>query len=169
VTQIAAAKAALCRVVEEILRDHAADCVEHAINSGNKSDQRHEIAERVDVIGRAGREAAASAPGSAAQREERCAASGTRGCPFAWLMRGGGGASNPSDPAMPTLKVAAYRIPQRQPTGETMTTQTIRDAANLASARAEAVQDLLLVSSFGVWAMLLGVAPVVALRLMTGS
>jgi hypothetical protein len=50
-----------------------------------------------------------------------------------------------------------------------MTTPTIRDAANLASARAEAVQDLLLVSSFGLWAMLLGVAPVVALRLMTGS
>jgi hypothetical protein len=50
-----------------------------------------------------------------------------------------------------------------------MTAQTIRDAADLASARAEAVQDLLLVSSFGVWAMLLGLAPVVALRLMTGS
>ncbi len=50
-----------------------------------------------------------------------------------------------------------------------MTTRTIRDAPNLASARAEAVQDLLLVSSFGLWAMLLGVAPVVALRLMTGS
>jgi len=50
-----------------------------------------------------------------------------------------------------------------------MTTRTIRDATNLASARAEAVQDLLLVSSFGLWAMLLGVAPVVALRLMTGS
>jgi hypothetical protein len=50
-----------------------------------------------------------------------------------------------------------------------MTTQTIRDTANLASARAEAGQDLLLVSSFGLWAMLLGVAPVVALRLVTGS
>jgi hypothetical protein len=50
-----------------------------------------------------------------------------------------------------------------------MTTQTIRDTANLAWARAEAVQDLLLVSSFGLWAMLLGVAPVVALRLVTGS
>ena len=46
-----------------------------------------------------------------------------------------------------------------------MTTPTIRDAANLASARAEAVQDLLLVSSFGLWAMLLGVAPVLAFRL----
>ena len=50
-----------------------------------------------------------------------------------------------------------------------MTTQTIRDTASLASARVEAVQDLLLVSSFGLWAMLLGVAPVVALRLITGS
>ena len=59
--------------------------------------------------------------------------------------------------------------PNDKPTGETMTTQTIRDAADLASARAEAVQDLLLVSSFGLWAMLLGMAPVVALRLVTGS
>jgi hypothetical protein len=50
-----------------------------------------------------------------------------------------------------------------------MTKKTIRDPAVLASARAEAVQDLLLVSSFGLWAMLLGVAPVVALRLVTGS
>ena len=50
-----------------------------------------------------------------------------------------------------------------------MTKKTIRAAAVLASARAEAVQDLLLVSSFGLWAMLLGVAPVVALRLVTGS
>lgn len=60
-------------------------------------------------------------------------------------------------------------FPNDNPSGETMTTQTIREAANQASARAEAVQDLLLVSSFGLWAMLLGVAPVVALRLITGS
>jgi hypothetical protein len=50
-----------------------------------------------------------------------------------------------------------------------MTVQTIRDAAHLASVRAEAVQDLLLVSSFGVWAMLLGMAPAVALRLVMAS
>ena len=50
-----------------------------------------------------------------------------------------------------------------------MTTQTIHTAGQQAAARAEAVQDLLLVSSFGLWAVLLGVAPVVALRLMTGS
>ena len=50
-----------------------------------------------------------------------------------------------------------------------MTTKTIRDAADLTAARAEAVQDLLLVSSFGLWAMLLGVSPVLALRLLTAS
>ncbi len=47
-----------------------------------------------------------------------------------------------------------------------MTTQTIRDAANPASARAEAVQDLLLVSSFGLWAVLLGFVPALAFRLL---
>jgi len=50
-----------------------------------------------------------------------------------------------------------------------MSRKTIRDAAVLAAARAEAVQDLLLVSSFGLWAMLLGVVPVVALHLLTAS
>ena len=55
VTQIAAAKAALRRVEEEILRDHVAHCVEHAIMSGDKTDQRRKIAELMDVIGRADR------------------------------------------------------------------------------------------------------------------
>jgi DNA-binding FrmR family transcriptional regulator len=55
VTQIAAARAALRRVEEEILRDHVAHCVEHAITSGDKADQRRKIAELMDVVGRAGR------------------------------------------------------------------------------------------------------------------
>jgi len=55
VTQIAAAKAALRRVEEEILRDHVAHCVEHAISSGDKADQRRKIAELMDVVGRADR------------------------------------------------------------------------------------------------------------------
>ena len=55
VTQIAAAKAALRRVEEEILRDHVAHCVEHAITSGDKADQRRKIAELMDVVGRAER------------------------------------------------------------------------------------------------------------------
>ena len=55
VTQISAVRAALRRVEEEILRDHVGHCVEHAIASGNKADQRAKIAELMDVIGRAER------------------------------------------------------------------------------------------------------------------
>ena len=55
VTQIAAARAALRRVEEEILRDHVAHCVEHAIRSGDKADQRQKIAELMDVVSRADR------------------------------------------------------------------------------------------------------------------
>ena len=40
VTQIAAVRAALDRAEDEILRDHVATCVEHAISSGDKTDQR---------------------------------------------------------------------------------------------------------------------------------
>ncbi len=55
VTQISAVRAALRRVEEEILKDHVAHCVEHAISSGNKADQREKIAELMAVIGRAER------------------------------------------------------------------------------------------------------------------
>jgi CsoR family transcriptional regulator, copper-sensing transcriptional repressor len=55
VTQIAAARAALRRVEEEILRDHVGHCVEHAIASGDKAEQRQKIAELMDVISRADR------------------------------------------------------------------------------------------------------------------
>lgn len=52
VTQISAVRAALRRVEEEVLRDHVAHCVEHAIASGDKADQRRKITELMDVIGR---------------------------------------------------------------------------------------------------------------------
>ena len=55
VTQLAAVSAALRRVEEEILRDHVAHCVEHAIASGNKGEQRRKVAELMDVLGRARR------------------------------------------------------------------------------------------------------------------
>jgi DNA-binding FrmR family transcriptional regulator len=55
VTQISAVRAALRRVEEEVLKDHVAHCVEHAISSGNKADQRQKITELMDVIGRADR------------------------------------------------------------------------------------------------------------------
>ena len=52
ITQISAVRAALRRAEEEILKDHVAHCVEHAIASGNKTDQRAKMAELMDVIGR---------------------------------------------------------------------------------------------------------------------
>ena len=55
VTQIAAVRAALRRLEEEVLRDHVAHCVEHAIASGNKADQRRKTEELMSVIGRADR------------------------------------------------------------------------------------------------------------------
>ena len=55
VTQISAVRAALRRAEEEILRDHVAHCVEHAIVSGDKDDQRQKVAEIMDVLGRADR------------------------------------------------------------------------------------------------------------------
>ena len=55
VTQISAARAALRRAEEEILRDHVSHCVEHAISSGNKNDQRKKISEIIEVLGRSNR------------------------------------------------------------------------------------------------------------------
>ncbi len=55
ITQIAAVRAALRRVEEEVLRDHVGHCVEHAVASGDKAEQRQKIAELMDVIVRAER------------------------------------------------------------------------------------------------------------------
>jgi len=55
VTQIGAVRAALRRVEEEILREHVSHCVEHAIKSGDKADQRRKVAELMAVMERAGR------------------------------------------------------------------------------------------------------------------
>lgn len=52
VTQISAVRAALKRVEEEILKDHVGHCVEHAIQSGDKDEQRQKVAELVNVLGR---------------------------------------------------------------------------------------------------------------------
>jgi CsoR family transcriptional regulator, copper-sensing transcriptional repressor len=55
VTQVSAVRAALRRLEEEVLRDHVAHCVEYAISSGNKADQRRKIEELMDVVSRADR------------------------------------------------------------------------------------------------------------------
>ena len=55
ITQVAAVRAALRAVEEEILRDHVAHCVDGAIRSGNATEQRKKVAELMDVLGRAER------------------------------------------------------------------------------------------------------------------
>ena len=55
VNQILAVRAALRRAEDEILRDHVGHCVEHAIASGNRHEQRKKVAEIMDVLSRADR------------------------------------------------------------------------------------------------------------------
>ena len=51
ITQVQAVRAALKRVEEEVLKDHVAHCVEHAIQSGDGKEQRKKIAELMAVLG----------------------------------------------------------------------------------------------------------------------
>ncbi len=53
INQVAAVKAALKKVEDAILRDHIEHCVERAITSGNRADQRRKIAELVQVLSHA--------------------------------------------------------------------------------------------------------------------
>lgn len=55
ITQISAVQAALRRVEEVVLKDHVGHCVEHAIASGNKGEQRKKIAELMEVLARSNR------------------------------------------------------------------------------------------------------------------
>lgn len=55
VTQISAVRAALRRAEEEVLRDHVAHCVAHAIASGNTEEKAVKIEELMRVIARAER------------------------------------------------------------------------------------------------------------------
>ena len=49
-TQVQAVKAALARVEDAVLKDHAATCVESAIASGDVDDQRAKLAELVELF-----------------------------------------------------------------------------------------------------------------------
>jgi DNA-binding FrmR family transcriptional regulator len=53
VNQVQAVIAALKKVEGEILKDHIAHCVEHAIKSGDKRAQREKVAELVTTLARA--------------------------------------------------------------------------------------------------------------------
>jgi DNA-binding FrmR family transcriptional regulator len=52
ITQVSAVRAALKRVEEEVLKDHVAHCVEHAIVAGDRDAQREKIAELMRTLGK---------------------------------------------------------------------------------------------------------------------
>ncbi|MEQ1752542.1 MAG: metal-sensitive transcriptional regulator [Micropepsaceae bacterium] len=52
INQLQAIMVALRNVEQEILKDHLSHCVEHAIQSGNKKDQRQKIEELVATLSR---------------------------------------------------------------------------------------------------------------------
>ncbi len=52
ITQLQAVKAALNRVEDEILRDHVAHCVAHAIENGNEAERRQKIDELMEAVSR---------------------------------------------------------------------------------------------------------------------
>ncbi|MGE0765810.1 MAG: metal-sensitive transcriptional regulator [Hyphomicrobiaceae bacterium] len=55
ITQIAAVRAALRCVEEQVLEDHVGHCVEHAIRSGDAEEQRKKVAELIEVLRRSDR------------------------------------------------------------------------------------------------------------------
>jgi len=48
--QMQAVKAAIARAESEILKDHAATCVDAAINSGDVDEQRQKVSELIDLF-----------------------------------------------------------------------------------------------------------------------
>jgi len=51
-TQIRAARAALRRVEEAVLREHVEHCVAQAIRSGDAAEQKAKVDELLEVVGR---------------------------------------------------------------------------------------------------------------------
>jgi CsoR family transcriptional regulator, copper-sensing transcriptional repressor len=54
-TQVQAVRAALVRVETEMLKDHLGHCIEGAIISGDKEQQRQKASELVELLGRTAR------------------------------------------------------------------------------------------------------------------
>ncbi|MBK5911697.1 transcriptional regulator [Rhodothalassium salexigens] len=53
--QLQAVRAALAKVEDQVLKDHAASCVEQAIQAGDPQAQRRQFHELVDLFGKARR------------------------------------------------------------------------------------------------------------------
>jgi hypothetical protein len=84
-------------------------------------------------------------------------------------MRGHPGHSNPNGAARPSLKFNAYRHATTSNGGNATMRRTVRDASYPTALHVQGMQDVLLVASFALWAVLLGLSPVLALRLLAGS
>lgn len=54
-TQVQAVRAALAKVQTEMLREHLGHCIEGAIISGNKDEQRRKAEELIGLLHRSGR------------------------------------------------------------------------------------------------------------------
>ena len=81
-----------------------------------------------------------------------------------WLIPGEASRSNPSQTAAGLLKFDAYCL-RNNKMGETM---NIQHSAKYPIARgALAVQDFLMVTAFGAWALLLGLSPVLVFHVLT--
>lgn len=50
ITQIAAARAALRKVEQEVLRDHVGHCLAHALSSADAGEQQRQVAELMDAV-----------------------------------------------------------------------------------------------------------------------
>ncbi len=72
-------------------------------------------------------------------------------------------------PAPAFFNFRCVMSPSKKKTGGFMTTPTIRSAFKLGTPRSpRAVRDLLMISSFGFWAVLLGLVPVLAFHGLIG-
>ena len=81
-----------------------------------------------------------------------------------WLIPGDARGSNPSEGAAGLLKFDAYCLCNNK-MGETM---NIQHSARYPIARgALAIQDFLMVTAFGAWAMVLGLSPVLVFHALT--
>ena len=81
-----------------------------------------------------------------------------------WLIAGDAGRSNPSETAAGLLKCDAYCL-RNNKMGEKM---NIQHSAKYPIARgALAIQDFLMVTAFGAWALVLGLSPVVVFHALT--
>jgi hypothetical protein len=75
-------------------------------------------------------------------------------------------ALNPPDAAALSLKFEAYCLPHNKKTGETMITLARSNPRYPVCERMQRMQDFLMLSSFALWAAVLGLSPVLAFHLL---